>query len=79
MGQLRILVLEMQISTEDQRALSEVERLRNSQLEAEIQRLMTRLRMSMARSEELIAERQRLQSEQRRLRLQLFTRFFLTF
>ena len=52
MGQLRILVLEMQISTEDQRALSEVERLRNSQLEAEIQRLMTRLRMSMARSEE---------------------------
>ena len=94
-GQLQRLTLEIQrlernndILQEDQRALSEEwERLRiarlydlyNSQLEAEIQRLMPRWQISMARSEELIAERQRLQSEQRRLRLQLFTRFFLTF
>ena len=54
MGQVRIVVLEMERLEiqEEQRALSEVERLRNSQLEAEAQILLTRLRMSMARSEE---------------------------
>ena len=53
---------------QERRALMEEwEILRNSQSEAEMQRLIPRLQRSITRSEELIAERLRLEAEQRGL------------